>query len=99
MSAHRAAIPKKRKAIRLYDGSDGLSYSRPSGISGIRIATPFVHPFDMFTSSEAGPSGRQKKRARFIDITHAQIPAFQERAKQELAARKAGEHNVTCVST
>ncbi len=99
MSAHRAAIPKKRKVIPLYDGSDGVSYGRPSGISGIRIATPFVHPIDMFTNPEANPPSRQRKRTRFIDITHAQIPAFQERAKRELAARKAGEHYLTCVST
>jgi len=99
MSNHRAAIPKKRKVIRLYDGNDGVSYGRPSGVSGIRIATPFIHPIDMFTNPKADPSSRQRKRARFVDIPRAQIPAFQERAKRELAVRKAGEHNLTCVST
>ena len=86
MSNHHAAIPKKRKVIHLYDGNDGVSYGRPLGISGIRIATPFIHPIDMFTNPKADPPSRQRKCAHFVDIPRAQIPAFQEQVKQELAA-------------
>ena len=78
MSAHHAAIPKKCKVIHVYDGSDGVSYGCPSGVSSFHIATPFIHPINMFTSSEAGLPGHQKKCAHFITITHAQTPAFQE---------------------
>jgi len=98
MSTRRADIPKKRKRIPLYDGSDGVSYSRPPGITSIRISKPYVHPFDLTVHEVAAP-GRQKKRPHFDTIKHSQFAAYEEQARQEAAARKAGECCLTCIST
>ena len=79
---------KQCKARRLYDGSDGVSYGHPSGISSVRIAKPFVDPLDPVNLEP----GHRTKRARFDKITRAQFPAFEEQAKREIAARRAGKH-------
>ena len=83
------AIPKKRKGRRLYDGSDGVSYGRRSGISGVRIARPFIHPLDLVGNPEAAAL---MKRPRFETIKCAQFPAYMEQARRDMAARRAGEH-------
>jgi len=89
---------KKRKARRLYDGSDGVSYGRPSGLSSVRIAKPCIDPLDPANLEPAAP-GHRTKWARFDKITRAQFPAFEEQAKREIAARRAGKHYLTCVFT
>jgi hypothetical protein len=89
MSTSQAAIPKKRKVRSLYDGSNGVSYGRQSGLSAIRIAKPFIHPLDL-SPEEAAP-GHQTKRPHYSKIKRAQFSAFEEQAMREAAARKAGE--------
>jgi len=90
------AIPKKRKARALFDGRDGISHGRQSGLNSVRISKPFVHPLDMAASLEAAAPGR--KRPRYNKITRAQFSTFKERAMREAAARKAGKHYLTRVS-
>jgi len=89
---------KKRKARRMYDGRDGVSYGRPSGLSSVRIAKPFIDPLDPANLEPAAP-GHRTKRAHFDKIMHTQFPAFEEQARREIAARRAGKHNLTCVFT
>ena len=99
MSADFPAIPKKRKVKAVYNGSDGISRGRQSGIHGVRIAKPFVHPLDMVASHELPTPGRHTKRPRYDNIRRAQFPTFAEQAMREAAARKAGEHDLICAST
>ena len=99
MSAHYTAIPKKRKLRANYDGSDGISRGRQSGISGLLIAKPFIHPLNMAASLEVAAPGRRTKRPRFDNISRSQFPAYEEKVMREAAARKAGKHDLTCVST
>lgn len=80
----------------MYDGSDGVSYGHPSGLSSVHIAKPFVDPLDPANQKSAAP-GHQSKWACFNKITHAQFPAFEEQARRELAAQRAGKHYLTCV--
>lgn len=95
MSTRHASIPKKRKRRPLFDGSDGISYGRQTGITGFRITTPSVHPRDLV----ANPEAHRTKRPRFINVRHSQLPALEEQAKQDIAARKAGKHYLTCGTT
>lgn len=82
MSARHAALPKKRKARHLYDGSDGVSYGRPVGITSVHIATPFIHPLDLV----ANPEALRTKRPRFTKIRCSQFSAYEEEAKRDAAA-------------
>lgn len=91
-------VQKKRKRKHLYDGSDGVSYGHPSGITSVRIAKPYVHPFDLAAHEAAAP-GRQAKRPYFDKIRRSQFAAFEEQAKREADAQKAGACYLTCVST
>jgi hypothetical protein len=70
-----------------------------SGLSAVRIAKPFIHPLDLIASLEEAAPGHRTKRPRYSKIKRAQFPAFEEQAMREAAARKAGEHYLTCVST
>ena len=90
-------VQKKRKRRPLYDGSDGVSYGRPSGITSVRIAKPYVHPFDLAAHEAAAP-GRRTNRPYFDRIRRSQFAAFDEHAKREADAQKAGACYLTCVS-
>jgi hypothetical protein len=95
----RPAGSKRRKVSPLYDGGGGVSYGRQSGITAIRIAKPFIHPFDMVANLEEAAQGRRMKRSRFDTIKLSQFDAYREQSMREAAARRAGEHYLTCVST
>jgi hypothetical protein len=99
MSARHPAITKKRKVRPLYDGGDGVSHGRQSGISAVRIAKPFTHPLDLAASPEAATPGCRTKRTRYNNIRRTQFAAVEEQAMLEAAARKAGECCLTRVST
>lgn len=99
MSTRHAATSKKRKAIPLYDGGNGVSHGQQSGINGVRFSNPFVHPLDMTASHDAATPGHQMKRPRYNKIRRAQFPAFEEQSRREAAARRAGECHLTHVST
>lgn len=97
MSTQPFTLPKKRKVKATYDGSEGVSHGRQSGITGVHIAKPFIHPLDMFASHESAE--RYAKRPRFDTIKRAQFPAYEEESMRKAAARKAGEHDLIRVST
>ena len=99
MSAHHAATSKKRKAAPFYDGGSVIIHGRQSGIDSVRIANPFIHPLDMTAILDADAPGHRKKRPRFKTIRRAQFPAYEEQSRREIAARRAGEYYLTCVST
>ncbi|SRR5258706_3399033 len=86
---------KKCKARHLYDGSDGVSYGHPSGLTSVHITKLFIDPLDPVNLEP----GHRTKRACFDKITHSQFPAFEEQAKREITAQRASKHYLTCVST
>ncbi len=101
MSANHATIPKKRRPRHLDDGGDvgsGVRHGFQSGLNSICIATPSPHVLDLASLQAAAP-GHRKKRPRFTTIKRAQLPAFEEQAMRAVAARRAGEHYLTCLST
>ena len=98
MSANRATISKKRKVAPIYDGGHGVRYGHQSGIDGVCISNPFIHPLDLAASLDPTAPGHRKKHPHYSNITRAQFPAFEERSRRAAAARKAGEYWLICIS-
>ena len=98
MSANRATISKKRKVAPIYDGGHGVCYGHQSGIDGVCISNPFIHPLNLAASLDPTAPGHRKKRPHYSNITHAQFPAFEEQSRQAAAAQKAGEYWLICIS-
>ena len=80
MSTSHTAIPRKRKARPLYDGSSGVSYGHQPGLSAVRIARPFIHPLDMSAGLEEATPGHRMKRSHYSKIKRTQFPAFEEQS-------------------